>query len=107
MSVTRRGKYIRIEQSPYFFETEEFIFFFATKYKKTVFKSRYLQNRKEVNKRLSKRWKMNITMNTLADFYLYLQYNQYPNALVIDKIGGRKLWLKYPKCDGMIEIEDA
>lgn len=65
--------FLDLAKSPYIFHTSDFKFYFSTKLHKQRFSRELAENRRKVNERLTKRYRIPCKMNLLADLYLYYE----------------------------------
>ena len=74
-NISRRGVVYNFDISPYKlivdYQDEELEFVFSSQLYKDKFYEKYLDNRDVINSSLSKRFKLNIEVNKLADLQLY------------------------------------
>lgn len=70
--MTRKGICLDLENSPYTYITDGYTWHFSSRLHRDKFARLLESNRKEVHERLTARYKFDITLNELADFYLYI-----------------------------------
>ena len=62
---------MKLQESKYFVEERGITYYFSTELHKLKFMKRLEENRKEVNARIYKRYRVNLHSDYLADLYLY------------------------------------
>lgn len=71
MKTYERKTYPRLARSPFSFTLDGVTYFFATERHMQKFMDSYKQNRNDVSINLTKRWRMPMRLDLLADLYLY------------------------------------
>lgn len=70
--MTRRGIFYKLEESPYTLNYEGYIFYFSSTLYHHNFRKRIDKYIKEVNEKVSKRWKFPVDFRVLAGLYCYI-----------------------------------
>lgn len=77
---------LNLQESNYFFKVGDYIYFFSTELHRNKFACNYINHRKEVSDKLTKRYKIRCHFNLLADVNLYREIEN--RGFYIRKIGG-------------------
>ena len=105
-NLTRDGIAYNLEESPYTYTMEygyeRLMFHFSSELYLSKFCERYIKNREEVNNSLTKRFKIEITNNMLADLRLYANIEK--RGFYIASINGSVTCLSDIRLDGLALI---
>lgn len=79
--------WINLSKSPFKFYINGVTYFFATELHLNNYKKKYLENRKEIAQKLTKRYHFNIYNSIIADIYLYTMIENRGFYIIIDGVG--------------------
>ena len=100
--LTRGGVCYDLHTTPFIFEVsynEEVIkYAFSSEYNRTSFRNRIQDNRNHINDSLTKRFKIDITLNKLCDLKLYSNIEK--RGFLIETNGEKIEWLNIIRLNG-------
>lgn len=104
-SKTRHGNYNDLSKSEYTHETDKFIFYFNSEYRKDLFKKRLKENYNHLEKKMLALYGIPVNLKEFNQIYTYKETENRGFYIFHKKEGVHIEWVKHIILDGVMKTQ--